>query len=933
MSRLFSLRMRLVGGVVLVCLALTAAAWFALTEAADAARARTTPEQLAARQARIERAVEAEVDALRARLLEVAASPADIDRIVSGDTTALLLRLAGRDGSRNAWLATRDGQVLGFMGAREMLPRSANARELGRRAGLQGKADGFALDPQGAALVVGVRLPVPLEDMVIYLARDVNDAFASDLALRSGSELMMFRRRDDGSLNRLGTFAANSTSAALQGGLTANVLASLDQSAELRLPNLDTVRIGRLADSLYFAALPVGSSLSGLLDDTATRILVYCLGALLALGVGCWLYASRVVKTLGRLSQGARAYANGKYQTTVKAGGFDELVRFTEIFNLLGQTLNQREIKTFQQANRDGVTGLPSRTLFEAKMLEMVGVARSGKKQLALITVVVDRLRDVHDSLGRKGGDMMLVEVADRIRRTLRVSRKRHGSGTFLARLATYEFGIIAQDMDAESARSLARRVAEALDRRIEYDGQSVVPGARIGVALYPDHGIDAGGLLYSADIAASNAGAELSRVAMFDASFERDRERQLGMLKELQHAIEHHELYIALLPKISLRGGSELMAEALMRWEHPERGALNPGEFIPFAEKTGFITQLTNWMVGAALDIAAQWQARGTPLTISVNISPRDLDSPDFATAVVERLRARKLRGQVLTLEVVESAVLDATPTVRQNLDVLSRLGVRIAIDDFGSGFASLDQLRSLPLDTMMVDRQFVRGLPDDESSRIIVQAAIDIGHNLGLTVVGEGVETDDQMRMLRQMGCDQAQGFFVAKPLTGEQFEAWVVERSASFSDYAEPVYGATERLSGIDDSLAELGLAAAGADLDAAGVMIVDEAVGEVLGDSSFAQGPVPTVSLDFDFGNPTSHESAPDDGASAFAASADDEGFGLDAFELETDPSGALVADAGEIELIDLGAPAIPSGEALSTTIELVPAGDDEDLRSN
>ncbi|MEZ5740279.1 MAG: EAL domain-containing protein, partial [Burkholderiaceae bacterium] len=241
---------------------------------------------------------------------------------------------------------------------------------------------------------------------------------------------------------------------------------------------------------------------------------------------------------------------------------------------------------------------------------------------------------------------------------------------------------------------------------------------------------------------------------------------------------------YIALLPKISLQKAGPLMAEALMRWEHPERGPQNPADFVPFAEKTGFITQLSNWVIDGSLAIAAQWEQRGMPLGISVNISPRDLGSPEFATYVVERLRAHRLRGNCLTLEVTEPTVIDASPIVKQNLDVLWRLGVKIAIDDFGSGFASLDELRSLPLSYIMIDRQYIRGLTADAASKIVVQSAIDIGHSLGVEVVAEGVETEQQLDELREMGCDQVQGFFVGKPLTNDEFDAWVKAQQGRFS-----------------------------------------------------------------------------------------------------------------------------------------------------
>jgi EAL domain-containing protein (putative c-di-GMP-specific phosphodiesterase class I) len=269
----------------------------------------------------------------------------------------------------------------------------------------------------------------------------------------------------------------------------------------------------------------------------------------------------------------------------------------------------------------------------------------------------------------------------------------------------------------------------------------------------------------------------------VFDPSYEVERETSLALLGELAQALDQDELHIAIQPKIGLSKQGTLMAEALMRWEHPERGPQNPGEFVPFAEKTGFITQLTNWMIDSSLQIAAAYLAQGVPMTICVNLSPRDLGSPEFTTYVVERLRAHKLRGSALTLEITEAAIMDGSPVVRQNLDVLWRLGVKIAIDDFGSGYASLEQLRALPLSYIKIDRQYIRGLVNDKASQIMVKSAIALGHALEVEVVAEGVETKEQLDALRSLGCDQAQGYFICKPLPSNEFEAWVRNHASSF------------------------------------------------------------------------------------------------------------------------------------------------------
>ena len=784
MTGLFNLRTRLaLSSALLIALALGTIYFLAQRLSADIVSADGNLAELQATESRVLGAIEQERERLRRQLYEVLYDEANTSQLRSGGGRELVLRLTITQEIDHAWFGDDSDRIVAQAGAGEPLTVLADTRQQVRRALNVGSSAGIVSGASVAAMLGAVRVNGMSPPTVMAGVRMLDQEFAQRLSSASGAQVGFLAVSRSGALSLFGaSFEPVLEQLLLQRAVSTQhgevqVARDLSQDGKMvRLSLIHQSDFGRIYAVMVPGIREIGVKMTEFLRLVG---IVAALALALALAGGL-IFGKRLSSALVDLTQAARQISNGRYDVEVKARSNDELGRFVESFNLLAKGLKQRESKMFQSAHRDAATGLPSRPLFENHLIEELNRVRKKGGKLALVLVMVDQLRDVSDSLGRKAADTLLAEVAERMRRVI---KSRTSGGVFVARLGSYDFGIVLGDSDAEQAAAFASRLMDALARRIEFEGQSVLPGARLGLAVYPDHGLDPGSLLYSADIAASRAQSEISRVALFDPSFERDRERQLAMLTELQTALERGELHIALQPKIHLNGDGTLMAEALMRWEHPERGPQNPAEFVPFAEKTGFITKLTYWMIDNALDTAAQWLARGVPLTVSVNLSPRDLGSPDFTTYVVERLRAYKLRGSALTLEITEEAVARPTPIVRQNLDVLWRLGVKLAIDDFGSGFASLEQLRSLPLSYLKVDREYVRGLASDDASRIVVRSAIDLGHAIGVEVVAEGVETEEQLEILRTLSCDLVQGYFVGKPLNAADFEQWVRTRSASF------------------------------------------------------------------------------------------------------------------------------------------------------
>src|SRR5690606_3221029 len=511
--------------------------------------------------------------------------------------------------------------------------------------------------------------------------------------------------------------------------------------------------------------------------------------------------ASSIRKGILALDRAARELiaGRGQYQPVVRAGR-DELTQLSNTFNTMHEAVHQREQRIRQAAYRDPVTRLPTRVLFDERCGAMLAWVRAKDRKASLLLLHVDQLREINDTLGRQAAEQVLAELAERFRGVLRGTRiltRENGKTephelSVLARTGPYEFAAMLRDCDPMTARNVGMRLADMAGRPFRHEGQTLGIALRVGVAGYPVHGATIPDLMQSADYALVGAAAELGGVAIFDPAFETERERQLAVQADLRMALERRELHMVFQPKISLGAESGLMAEALMRWVHPERGPQNPAEFVEFAEKTGFISKLTAWAIDGALRHAAEWNRDGLPLTISVNLSRRDLMNPEFPAQVVAALRQHGLAGKALSFDIPDGVLLGAPAIVTRNMELLSRAGAMFAVDDFGSGFGSIDELQKLPLHSLKIDRRYVSRMCEDPRAAIIVRAVIDLARSMGLQSVAEGVETAEQLALLREMGCDQAQGYYVGRPLTREDFEVWVRHQAAKYG-----VQGANRRL----------------------------------------------------------------------------------------------------------------------------------------
>ncbi|MFQ5783879.1 MAG: putative bifunctional diguanylate cyclase/phosphodiesterase [Alphaproteobacteria bacterium] len=421
-------------------------------------------------------------------------------------------------------------------------------------------------------------------------------------------------------------------------------------------------------------------------------------------------------------------------------------------------------------ALHDGLTGLANRMRLKDDINDTLKVARHSRQPFALLLLDLDRFKEINDTLGHQVGDALLVEVGQRLSNTVA------GVGT-VARLGGDEFAVLLPvGTESVQAEDVAKHMIEVLQVPFNVDGLTLEIGVSIGVALYPEHGEDTSRLLRSADVAMYIAKREQSMFALYDSERDHNSVRNLAMSGELRQAIETDQLSLYYQPQIDLASGRVVGVEALVRWNHPEHGFVLPEEFVSVAEHMGLIQPLTHWVLDSALRQAAAWRSDGLDIGVSVNLSSRNLHEEDLPETVAQLLDSHGVEPGRLTLELTESALIIDPARALGVIERLSIIGVRLGIDDFGTGYSSLAYLKRLPVDELKIDKSFVIHMTEDGNDAVIVRSTVDLAHNLGLKVVAEGVEGDEQLHYLEALGCDLGQGHFVSRPLPVEDFAGWL-------------------------------------------------------------------------------------------------------------------------------------------------------------
>ena len=443
---------------------------------------------------------------------------------------------------------------------------------------------------------------------------------------------------------------------------------------------------------------------------------------------------------------------------------------------LAEQARNRAEVQLKQQAelNRhqalhDSLTGLPNRLLFHDRVHQALVVARREDTELALLIMDLDRFKEINDTLGHSSGDRLLIDVGRRLQETLRATDS-------IARLGGDEFGLLLPGSAALSVREAVERIRLAVDRPFVLDGLPMQVEASIGIALFPTHGNDVDTLVQHADVAMYVAKNANLGYAIYDPTVDRRETSSLNLVGELRRAIDEGELILHYQPKVSIRSGAVAGVEALVRWQHPVRGLIFPDEFIPVAQGTSLIGPLTLHVIDEALRQCQLWRKAGHELSVAVNVSSRNLIDVDFPDDVAALLTKWGLPAEVLELEITETAIVADLFRAKVVLERLGAIGLRLSVDDFGTGYSSLAYLKRLPINELKIDRSFITNMTTSEDDAVIVRSIIDLGRNLGLDVVAEGVESAEVWECLERLGCDIAQGYYMSRPIPPDEITSWL-------------------------------------------------------------------------------------------------------------------------------------------------------------
>ncbi len=501
---------------------------------------------------------------------------------------------------------------------------------------------------------------------------------------------------------------------------------------------------------------------------------------LVVVAVGYFYLERRVLGPVREVARALRAGVASGVPAVHGAGATRETRELVEAFRAMWHEVQRRQESLEHQALHDALTGLPNRVLMQDRLAQAIALAERTRSGVAFMLMDLDGFKEVNDTLGHQAGDLLLVRVAERLREVLR-------RADTVARLGGDEFGLVVPHASAEEAEHVARKVLAALARPVRLEGHNLYVGGSIGIALYPEHGTDPYQLLRHADVAMYQAKRSGRGYAFYEERLDDHSVARLSLLGELREAIHGGGLRLHYQPKVRIADGAPVTVEALARWRHPERGDLQPEEFVPLAEKAGLVQELTRWVLAEALAQCSRWRRRGLRLGVAVNLSVWDLHDRDLPRQVMRALQGFGLPPNVLTLEITESAAMSEPERARAVLGELHAQGVRIAIDDFGTGFSSFAHLKEFPAHELKIDKSFVTDMCHDDDDAVIVRSLVDLGHNLGREVVAEGVEDQDTWDILAILRCDYAQGHHVARPMPAERLATWLRSRESIAAAWA--------------------------------------------------------------------------------------------------------------------------------------------------
>ena len=558
-----------------------------------------------------------------------------------------------------------------------------------------------------------------------------------------------------------------------------------DSAQELAaLPKMAAGRV-MLQDEEFYAHPVTMEAGTGVLQAVLTRPLAevaapfrqvqVLLGAITLIGlalfaVGSAWTARRVTGPLRSLVLASERLARGEYNVGMQgARRTDEIGELARAFDHMRSSVAASQSEMERLAYVDRLTGMPNRERFRQALQQAIERSHALRGPIAVLMLNLDRFKHVNDLLGYAVGDRLLCAVAERL---LAVVLR---DGDLVACLGGDKFALLLPGADVDAASAVAQRVASSFERPVKLDEHTLDLSAGLGIACWPAHGEDAQTLIVHAEVAMYAAKGKPEVAQIYDAAKDSASLQSLSLLSELRRAVEQHELRLYLQPKVRLGDGRVVGAEALLRWQHPQRGLLQPLQFIPFAEQTGFVRHLTLWVLEESARRWAGLQAQG-PLCLSINLSTRDLLDLELPQKLDAILTRHGVPESGLCLEITESAIMDDPLRAQNTLNALSARGFKLSIDDFGTGYSSLAYLRRLPVNELKIDRSFVSAMDRNADDVNIVRSTIELAHNLGLSVVAEGIENAQVLAQLAKLGCDEGQGYYMSRPLPWAEFIGWM-------------------------------------------------------------------------------------------------------------------------------------------------------------
>lgn len=708
-----------------------------------------------------------------------AIATADYGTVVSALTNhgarinADVMLLVGTDGKLIAdTLPARDVGHAGHAAQLFQLPELITLAEQQRQAAAMVVLNGVLYQ----MVVVPVLGPLPIAWLVVGFS--IDDKFARNLQSLTALNVSFLTRDGAGSQwQLLATTLSSGESGALPHMLPSLPDAKSTDIATLRMGDQDymTLTSGLEIQSGTHIVAVLQQSLQQAQEPLRRlqRLLLVLSGlSLLATLAASYRIARGITKPISELGSLASRIQQGDYSQSATVDRQDEIGELSSAFNHMKNGLATREARITELAYRDQLTGLPNRTLFHDRLEQAAKVANRAGQNFALLIINLDRFKEVNVILGHHIGDLLLQGITRRLATVLT-----RDSDT-LARLGGDEFAVLLPACDEQCAMIVVRKILDTLDQPILLEGQEVIATGSIGLVIYPEHGDKIDTLLRHADIAMYEAKHDNSGYALFDTNYVEQNQQHLSLLAELRHAIERNEFVLYYQPKVGFATGAIGHVEALVRWVHPERGMIPPDQFIPYAEHTGYIRTITRWVIETALRQRRQWEEMQLPLTISVNISARDLMNSDLPKLFAGLMGKYGASPHWLCLEITESAIMGDPKRALVILEDLHNMGFSLSVDDFGTGYSSLAYLKKLPVSELKIDQSFVFHMADDKDDATIVRSTIDLGHNMGLVVVAEGIENKATWDMLQAMGCDLAQGYYISRPLAPDALLEWIAQ-----------------------------------------------------------------------------------------------------------------------------------------------------------